>query len=310
MELRQALEHKTKLVLSLQEQVEQQKLLLSAAQREQQAAAAAEEEEMKRVKMIVEEIESGEWARSSAANLAKSVTGSPSFGAKDKTLPSTPQGSSRKHVEGGAAGLDIFSPDMAPGMRARARSEVPGDEGSPGGTPLEADDFQITCVSADSASHVSLSLSTDTEHSHARAVSVAGSADDARSEVSACESEVSYCSASGSVRSLNSNFSEASVSTAMSQAGTTQASGGSRADREEARRLRAAKRVAKSSKSSSSSLFGLRLEDADKENSANGAVKSASASARPRQQVIYAGESTWGRARRWPRTDEVARLVN
>lgn len=292
MELREALEHKTKLVHALQEQVEQQKLLLCAAQREQQAAAA--EAEAKRVKMIVEEIESGEWARTCANKCDKSADGSPARRTDCKSLPSTPQGASRMrfshaHAEGAAIGLDLFSPDMAPGMRAQARSDTLGDEGSPGGMPLEAEDFLITSVSACSATHVSLSLSTDAEQSHTRAVSVAGSADDARSEVSACESEGSYCSASGSVRSLNSNFSEASVSTAMSQAGTTQASGGSRGERDEARRLRAAQRAAKSSKHSSSSLFGLRLEGADKENSANGAIKSASATARPRQQVMLAG---------------------
>jgi hypothetical protein len=177
------------------------------------------------------------------------------------------------------ATLEHFSPDMAPSIGlAQDASRAGGRaEHSPGGAPQEGDDC-APHSNGDRETRVITGPEAEEPQWAAvwsQAVSEASSVtDEARSEISACDSEVSYYSAAGSVRSLTSDFSEASAvsSTAMSQA-ATHASGGSRAERESARRERA-RRKEKSSLRDADAFHG------DKENVQNGIRARASHSQR------------------------------
>jgi len=266
-ELRSTLQHKTSAMARLEQQVEQQKLILLAAQQQQQHAAEAldrsaladvqepgalkpsvthntadeptsgpeagrQDGAVKQVKTMISQIEGGEWQW---ARDTRKCGGMPTTATPGKQEPHT-------------AGVHLFSPDMAPSMRqeAHASREDGCAEASPGGMPQEGDDFGGSEMRA-------MAAAQDAEMQWAAVrsstMSVTSSVtDEARSEISGCDSEASYYSAPGSVRSLASDFSEASAvsSTALSQAATL-ASGGSRADREAARRQRA-KRKEKSSR--------------------------------------------------------------
>ena len=102
--------------------------------------------------------------------------------------------------------------------------------------------------------------------------------DDAHSEVSACESEASHRSAAGSARSLQSDWSASSYTsalssiTAMSQAATLPSGGKSREDREALRAERRLRRDKTGRKVNPLAVLyqGFGLDDGDKENAANG----------------------------------------
>jgi len=230
------------------------------------------------VRTIVQEIENREWAHTTSLHVLVDTCSSPPRAAQG--VMKTRVGEVQHPI-----GLQLFSPDMAPGMRHVSRASAQEEHsGSPGAMPKEADDFDAAACAVP-AVPLPMSQELNGEFEWAahtsRTASVAGSvADDARSEISACDSEDSFYSvnsATGSVRSLTSNFSEASGISlnAMSQA-ATQASGGSRAEREAARRERHERRAKRAVKASSSSL----LFGDGKENSHNGVNRASVLSSR------------------------------
>ena len=230
------------------------------------------------VRTIVQEIENRESAHTTSLHVLVDTCSSPPRAAQG--VMKTRVGEAQHPI-----GLQLFSPDMAPGMRHVSRASAQEEHsGSPSAMPKEADDFDAAACAAP-AVPLPMSQELNGEFRWAahtsRTASVAGStADDARSEISACDSEDSFYSvnsATGSARSLISNFSEASgiSSTAMSQA-ATQASGGSHAEREAARRERHERRAKRAVKASSSSL----LFGDGKENSHNSVNRASALSSR------------------------------
>ena len=248
----------------------------------------------KGVKTIVSQIEGGEWQWSCAKAWSEAkevhqvhmpkIPGAPGTtlrGARGTTLrgqvvPTPTKAKENKEEEGRdwTKSLELFSPDMAPSIRltqdaSRESGRAAEEEDSPGGVPQEGHD----CAPHSNGDRTArVNTGPEAEEPQwasvwSQAVSEASSVtDEARSEISACDSEGSYFSAAGSVRSLTSDFSEASgvSSTAMSQAATL-ASGGSRSERESARRERAKRKE----KCSFSTLKDSDAFHADKENVQN-----------------------------------------
>ena len=236
----------------------------------------------KGVKTIVSEIEGGEWQWSCSKSFhIPTIAGAQVTTHRGEVVPTPTKAKKNKEAQGldRPATLELFSPDMAPSIGlAQDASRAGGRaEHSPGGAPQEGDDC-APHSNGDRETRVITGPEAEEPQWAAvwsQAVSEASSVtDEARSEISACDSEVSYYSAAGSVRSLTSDFSEASAvsSTAMSQA-ATHASGGSRAERESARRERA-RRKEKSSLRDADAFHG------DKENVQNGIRARASHSQR------------------------------
>jgi hypothetical protein len=236
------------------------------------------------VKTIVCEMEGGEWKWTCPKPVhMPTIPAAPVNTQPGEVVPTPTKAKENKEAQGRdwTPSLEIFSPDMAPSIGlAQDASRAGGRAGhSPGGAPQEGHDC-APHSNGDREARVITGLEREEPQWAAvwsQAVSEASSVtDEARSEISACDSEGSYFSAAGSVRSLTSDFSDASAvsSTAMSQA-ATHASGGSRAERESAHRERA-----KRKEKEKSSLRGADAFHGDKENVQNGIRARASHSQR------------------------------
>ena len=300
--LQAQLEDKALAIVSLEEEVETQKLILLGAQTQQKQHAELSEELNHKTDAIERLNCELEDKSKIIQDLKTKLAQQESIIMAAAAAPPPPPATSATCPSGGKG---LFSPDMAPGMRRPARPRVEEPE-TPGGAPKDGVEFEevapgFVTTFAELRKKLTRKVKSPAEAALEEEASEWGDVvteaeavvnqlfDDAQSEASARGGEVgagydSEYSTTGSVRSLQSAFS--SVSCVLSDAETAPfLSGGSRAEKETARRELAKGKVRRQGKDrheyagSKSTLPNYSAAgtcaDAEKENACNGRMVNA-----------------------------------